>query len=267
LVKRVCVDFVISVFQLINRRGYFVPAFNLAYGEKGTDAEWRISCGGTRAYLVRFATPLDRDIDEQAADSHFMVRRVTASLLMSGIGLFQAIPVGRVLFTDVWGDAVGWIAQCDHPDPELTEMPVADTDVLYGWIRALCLHTFLRRAAEDAHTALLNPLEALVFVYRGLEWLVEGIGFTWDDIAKELGGTRNDIRELKKSANFETGVRHASKSGLKMRPDLRNYGSYVAGLFDIINAARAKVEPGYMTVAGKEGGKILPRAVPYVPFE
>lgn len=99
-------DFVVSVFQLINRRGYFVPAFNFGYGEKDTGAEWRISCGGTRAYMVRFSAPLDRNMDEQAADSHFMVRRVTASLLMSGFGLFQALPVGRVLFTDIWGDAV-----------------------------------------------------------------------------------------------------------------------------------------------------------------
>jgi len=260
-------DFVVSVFQLINRRGYFVPAFNFGYGEKDTGAEWRITCGGTRAYMVRFATPLDRNMDEQAADSHFMVRRVTSSLLMSGFGLFQALPVGRVLFADIWGDAVNWTAQCDHPDPELTKMPEAETDVLYGWIRALCVHTPLRRAAEDAHTALLNPHEALVYVYRGLEWLVEGMGFTWDEIAKELGGTKNDIRELKKTANFETGVRHASKSGLKMRANPRNYGSYIAGLFDIINAGRAKVEPGYVTVAGKEGGKILARAIPHVPFE
>jgi hypothetical protein len=142
-----------------------------------------------------------------------------------------------------------------------------EAEVLYGWIKALCLHTPLRRAAEDAHTALLYPHEALVYVYRGLEWLVEGMGFTWDDIAKELGGTKNDIRELKRTANFETGVRHASKSGMKMRADLKNYASYVAGLFDMINAARVNVEPGYATVAGKEGGKILARAIPHVPFE
>ncbi len=36
---------------------------------------------------------------------------------------------------------------------------------------------------------------------------------------------------------------------------------------DMINAARAKVEPGYVTVAGKESGKILFRAIPCVPFE
>jgi hypothetical protein len=41
----------------------------------------------------------------------------------------------------------------------------------------------------------------------------------------------------------------------------------VAGLFDMINAARAKVEPGYVSLAGREGAKLLSRAMPYVPFE
>ena len=54
-------DFVISIFQLVSRRGYFVPAFNFGYGEKDTGTEWRISCGGPRAYLVRFHTPLARE--------------------------------------------------------------------------------------------------------------------------------------------------------------------------------------------------------------
>ena len=70
---------------------------------------------------------------------------------------------------------------------------------------ALCKHTMLRRAAEDAHAAIMNPHEALVYVYRGLEWLVEGMAYSWEDIAKELGGTKDDIRELKKAANYESG--------------------------------------------------------------
>ena len=260
-------DFCISVFRLTNRRGYALPAFNFGYTEKDTGTEWRLTCGGTRAYMVRHATPLNRDMDEQAADSHFMVRRVTAALMMSGFGLVQAESVGRVLFTDVWGETVNWTPHFDHPHPELGRMAEADTDVLYGWIKTLCIHTPLRRAAEDAHTALLNPHEALGFVYRGFEWLVEGMGFSWEDIAKELGGTKADIRELKKTANVETGVRHASKSGMKLRAIPENYGTWVAGLFDLINIARARVEPGYVSLAGKEGGKILAQAIPHVPFE
>lgn len=89
------------------------------------------------------------------------------------------------------------------------------------------------------------------------------MGFTWDDIAKDPGGTKNDIRELRKTANFETGVRHASKSGLKMRANVRNYGSYVAGLFDMINAARAKVAPRIRDRGGEGGRQVsCPRRPP-----
>ena len=108
-------------------------------------------------------------------------------------------------------------------------MAEKDTDVLYGWIKALCLHIYLRRAAEEAYNALLNPHEALVFVYRAMEWLVEGMGFTWEDIATELGASKNDIRDLKKTANFETGVRNASKSGMKLRPSPRTMGPGLSG--------------------------------------
>jgi hypothetical protein len=54
------VDFAISVFLLKNRRGYSLPAFNFGYLEKETGTEWRLTCGGTRAYMVRHATPLNR---------------------------------------------------------------------------------------------------------------------------------------------------------------------------------------------------------------
>ena len=48
-----------------------------------------------------------------------------------------------------------------------------------------------------------------------------------------------------------------------MQANLRNYGSRVAGLFDIIlNSAPVKTEPGYVSVAGKEGDKILAHQAP-----
>ena len=64
--------------------------------------------------------------------------------------------------------------------------------------------------------------------------------------------------------SFRTGF---WEPGQKLRAVPENYGTWVAGLFDMINAARTKVEPGYVSVAGKEGGKILSRAIPHVPFE
>lgn len=62
-------------------------------------------------------------------------------------------------------------------------------------------------------------------------------------------------------------MRYASRSGTKLRAEPRNYSSWISGLFDVINAARVKVEPGYVSMAGKEEAKILSRAMPHVPFE
>lgn len=260
-------DFVVSVFRLLNRRGYVVPAFNFGYLEKDTGVEWRATCGGTRAYMVRFATPLIRNLDEQAADSHFMMRRITSALLVSGFGLFEPEPVGRVLFTDVYGDTVSWVAHLDQPNPEMGAMSDERSKDLFGWIKALCVHTVLRRAAEDAHAALAHPHDALVYVYRGLEWLVVGLDLTWEDIAKEIGATAKDIRDLKKTANYDTGVRHATKTGVKMRADPFNYGTWVCGLFDALNVARERLEPGFKRMVQQEVGAAVARAAPYIPFE
>jgi hypothetical protein len=261
------VDFVVSVFKLVNRRGYSLPMFNFGWHEQDSGTEWRANCGGTRVYLVRYATPLNRDMDEQAAESHFMMRRITGALLMSGFGLFQAESTGRVIFTDVYGEMVNWTAYIDQPDPEVGAMEAESSEALFGWIRAISLHTPLRRATEDAHAALANPHEALFHSYCGLEWLVKGMGYSWEDIATELDGSKNDISELKKMANHETGVRHASRSGTKLRAEVHSYSAWVSNLFDMINAARAKAEPGYVTVAGKKGAYILSRAMPHFPFE
>src|SRR6187549_614298 len=78
-----------SAFKLSNRRGFFVPSVNIQYGERGTNIMWNLVCGGTRAYIVRFGSPLLDDPQEQAADSHFMVRRVTSSLVL---GWSRALP-------------------------------------------------------------------------------------------------------------------------------------------------------------------------------
>jgi hypothetical protein len=150
------VDFVVSVFKLLNRRGYTLPAFNFGCQEKDTGTEWRATCGGTRAYLVRYAAPLDRDMDEQAAESHFMMWRVTGALLMSGFDLLQAEPAGGVILKSV---------PCRQRAQRFSRGGFAP-----------CAATHIPdRAAEDAHAALINPHEALVFVYRGLEWLIEGL--------------------------------------------------------------------------------------------
>jgi hypothetical protein len=52
-------------------------------------------------YFIRFGDNLLKNIDDQAADSHFMANRVTATLLMSGCGLFRADAMGRIFIADI----------------------------------------------------------------------------------------------------------------------------------------------------------------------
>jgi hypothetical protein len=107
----------------------------------------------------------------------------------------------------------------------------------------------------------------LIYVYRGLEWLVEGLGIDWKELAKDLGASVSELRELKKTANVETGARHASKSGLKMRPDTRNYYSWVCALFDGINGARARLEPGFKPMSPKDVATAVGKALVMEPYD
>jgi hypothetical protein len=145
-----------------------------------------------------------------------------------------------------------WTAQIDQKD---IQPPVVSAEILKrveDWYLALCQHTVLRRAADDAHIALTYPHEALVFVYRGLEWLKEGLAIEWADVACDVGVSQNELRELKKAANHETGVRHATNHGIKMRADPRNYSLWVCGLFDAINGARKRLDPSFQPVSMAE---------------
>lgn len=259
-------DIAISVFRLSNRRGLFVPGVNLRYAESENNIEWNLVCGGTRAYIVRFGSPLVDDPEEQAADSHFMVRRVTSSLMMGGAGLFQPETCGRLFLRNIKGD-VSWTGYFDGPDNSAERVSRESSDTVHDWCKALCEHTVLRRAAEDAHAALSNPHEALIYVYRGLEWLVSGMGIRWDELAPDLGATVAEVRELKKTANVNTGVRHATKSGIKMRADMKNYYSWVCALFDGINQVRARLEPGFEPMAPKSVADAVGQALTLMPYD
>lgn len=243
-----------------------MPLLNIHYVEKGTGLSWVVSCGGTRGYAVRHGEKLDENLDNQAADSHFMMRRVESALLLGGVGLFQAVASGRLIFRNVQGE-ISWTTHLDWPDLIAEKVSTVDPAATYDWFSALTNHTVLRRAADDAHLALSNPHEALIFVYRGFEWLVVGTGMSWDDLAKDVGVSVNEIRDLKKTANVDTGVRHAAKTGIKMRASSDNYGSWVCGLLDAINATRARLESGFVKMTAEQAGQAVARAIPAVPYE
>ena len=81
--------------------------------------------------------------------------------------------------------------------------------------------------------------------WRVLEWLLVGEGRSWKDLASDIGVSNKDIKSFKKLVNVNYGVRHASKSGEKLKADVENHGTWVAGLIAAINAARERLDEGY----------------------
>lgn len=258
-------DLVVSVFRLTNGCFLMAPKLEFDYLEQDTGARWHITAGGSRAYALRFGKGLARhdgdSIESQGADSHFMMSRVQCALLLGGSGLFQAEAVGRVFLVGVQ-DHPNWFTQADLPT---SKAPLAG-EPFYGWLRALASSTVLRRAAADAHSALSYPHEAGLFVYRGLEWLVLSEGRTWDDLAADMGVSKSDVREFKKLVNVDYGVRHASRSGAKLRADMDNYASWVCGLIDAINATRSRLDPGYKVAAPEVVAEAVGLAMPVIPY-
>jgi hypothetical protein len=258
-------EFVVSIFRLENTRGYAVPIINTGFRERDSGDEWNVVCGGTRAYITRSSGDLDKDLAEQSDDSHFVARRLVAALLLASAGLFQPKAMGRLVLWDINQD-FKWTTHLDRQDPEapdLSELIKAVDD----WWTVLTQHTVLRRVAEDLHLALSQPGESLVFVYRGLEWIVKHFGIRWEDLATGIGVPFTEIRALKQLANDETGVRHGSKSGIKLRAMRENYGTWPCALVDAINFARQKLESSYTPMSPKEAALVVARAMSVVPYE
>ncbi len=258
-------DLVISVFRLSNARFLMVPKTDVRYLEEDTGVHWYISAGGSRAYTLRFGEGIaareSDSIDKQNADSHFMIDRVLYALLLGGCGLFQAEAVGRVFLESVQDEA-SWFTQLNLPT---TKADVA-TPAVYDWLLALVRHTMLRRAAADAHSALSHPHEAGFFVYRGLEWLVVGEGRSSDDLAVDLEVSKSEVGAFKKLVNVDYGVRHASRSGEKLRANIHNYGTWVCNLIDAINATRARLESGYEIAEPQTVADAVVLAMPVHPY-
>lgn len=259
-------DLVISVFRLTCKRLSPVPHVSVGYRERQSGDEWHVLAGGSRAYAVRISDALSEDHGDQSADSHFIIRRLTATLLMGGAGLYQAEATGRFMIHRIDRE-FPWTVHLDEPDPDAAPLSEEQNARFQDWWSALTQHTVLRRAAEDAHLALSLPHEALIFVYRGMEWIVKHFGIRWETLAHEIGVPRGEIRVLKQLANDETGVRHGSRSGQKLRAMLENYGSWVCALVEAINVARERLEPEYVRMTSQVAGRIIAKAVAVVPYE
>ena len=258
-------DLVVSLFQLTNARYRMVPKLGFRYDERDTGSQWDISAGGSRAYTLRLGKNIaaveSNSIDHQNADSTFMVNRVQYALLLSGYGLFDAQAVGRVFLESVH-EKTNWFTQLNLPNSKAEPA----SDGFYDWLKTLCGNTMLRRAAADTHAALSHQHQAGIYVYRGLEWLVTGEGRSWEDLAADLGMSRSQVRDFKKLVNVDYGVRHASRSGAKLRADAESAALWVCALIDAINATRARIEPGYKVAAPDAVAEAVVAAFPPDPY-
>ena len=78
--------------------------------------------------------------------------------------------------------------------------------------------------------------------------------------------TKKEIKEVGQIANDESGVRHASKSGVKRRASLETYGTWIAGLIDAIESARARIDNSYTASDSKRIAEKLKVAMQYYPY-
>ena len=154
-------DIVVSLFTLENEQGYSTPKFDVQYEEKDTGQKWIINLGGTRAYFIRLGDKLLMDFEEQSADSHFMVKRITTSLFLGGCGLFRAKSAGRFMLEDI---KTAKFEVHTHLDLWHNLSKGANNKLIINevtdWYIFICQNTLFRRAGDDAYTALLNPVEA-----------------------------------------------------------------------------------------------------------
>ena len=266
-------DLVISIFKLENEKGLIVPSISLKYVEKDSNIEWTINCGGTRVYFMRFGVGLLKNIDDQAADSHFMANRITTTLFMSGCGLFRANAMGRILIENIPISTANitthldlWKQSPKKDDKENKEENKIILKEFSNWYAFICQNMLFRRAVEDAYYALLSPLEVDFYLYRGMEWLLKAADIGWEDLAKDIGVSVKAIKAFKKSVNVDLGQRHGIASGKKRRAIAEEYGSLIADyLYGLCNV-RKRVDKSFSGITPKRAADIVFKAMPFVPY-
>ena len=258
-------DIVLSIFRLENDRGYFVPEFDIHYVEKETGIQWFINCGGTRAYFVRIGSGLGSDFEAECADSHFMANRVVTALFLGGLGLFRHKAMGRMLFEDIESEQLKFHSHLDLREIHKKEKK-QEIEKLTDWYKFICLNNLFRRAADDAYSALLYPVESSFYVYRGMEWLPKAGNIGWRELAEDIGVSFKEIKEFKRTVNVELGQRHGIDSARKLRAQTRQYGMLVSDFVYGMCRVRKRVDKNYKVPSPKDVSKIVMQALPIVPY-
>lgn len=258
-------DLVVSIFNFENDRGLFVPEFSIDYSESDTKNRWIINCGGSRAYFIRMGQELCGNLKHQCDDSHFMAKRVVTALLISGIGLFRLICVGRLLFEGISMEQLKFYSHLDLWN-SAENIKSKDMESLSDWVTFLCQNTLFRRAAEDAYSALTNPSEYVFFFYRGMEWLLKAGKIVWQELAADIGVSFNDIKKFKKMANYDLGQRHGIESGRKLRADPFDFGSLAADFLYGLCNVRKRIDSSFKGISSKEAARRVMKAMPIIPY-
>jgi hypothetical protein len=243
---------VLTIFEMKNETGYYVPRFNFRFYERDTKLQWYITFGGTQAYVMRFDPDTNIITEEAVADSHFMINRVISALMISRAGIFIPIVRGRIFFNEV--HTLNWTSQI------LLEISYSDEvhrvhgnfneKNFEGWLTAIISQTFLRRAMDDVVLALKSPTEPFLYIYRGFEWLEDGLKISKKEMAAAVGVELKEFKQLGRIANqLDAGVRHASRTGTKMRPDFGTYSTWICGLIDAVNYARNKLDRSFTVMS------------------
>ena len=258
-------DVVASVFKFENERGLFVPEFSIDYLESDTKNRWIINCGGSRAYFVRIGQQLCGNLKDQCDDSHFMAKRVVTALLISGIGLFRLVCVGRLLFDDIPGEQITFHSHLDLWN-SAENVEAQDIENLSDWVTFLSQKALFRRVAEDMYAALCNPTESVFFIYRGMEWLLRAGNIGWRELADDIGVSFQDIKDFKKMANHDLGQRHGIESGRKLRANLFEFGPLVADFLHGLCNVRKRIDANFKGIPSGEAARRMMKAMPIVPY-
>jgi hypothetical protein len=264
------VDCTLSAFELFNDRGLYAPIVTIDFTEKDDGRQWLINAGAHRAYVMEFGAQFgnlsDKTIEETAVNAHLFVQQVCACLLVIGCGLFKFRAVARILMKSV--QMASWEVDLRPNDvhAKIKRGEIIQKSFV-NWFVACSRERWMRRAIEDLYNSLISPKEASVFVYRGLEWIKNGLGMRWEELVKYVDLPPKEIKAFTRMLNDpEVAVRHGTKSGKKMRASSIHLSSS-ATLLEIVNGIRAEREQGYQPLTPAEMGQAIARGAPVVIFD
>jgi hypothetical protein len=215
-----------------------LPAVEFDYLERDTGNYWRIWGANDLIYLYRMGEELaSRDYETRIMEAGLMVRRLECALVMAKAGWFNfaliaAWSFGRLVITDS-STVTCWLKQAESEN----------IDAVLDWFQAFSQHNLLRRAAEDAYNALTIPMEDILFMYRGFEWLKKCLKVSWKELGATIQVPQQNIITLKKMANNpDLATRHASESGKKLHFEQGVCAGWICGLLHGIVHARCQID-------------------------